>query len=96
MSKDPPAPAHEDQARRNDPLLGALRALPQPAQDRARATRTHERARRLFLAQAGQGPVGRWRMRLARLYRHAEPLLAASIVILYLGWAFETAAWLFR
>jgi hypothetical protein len=38
----------------------------------------------------------RWLSALGRLYFRAEPALAASVVVLYLGWAIQTVIWLKR
>jgi hypothetical protein len=79
----------------NDQLLADLGALPAVAPDPAAEKRIHRRARGLFMRHAAlrESP---WLRALGRLYFRAEPALAASVVILYLGWAIQTVIWLKR
>ena len=75
--------------------LEQLRALPPPLQDPLQAARGHRRARASFIQQA-QGGRSAVLQRLGRLYFSAEPVLAASVAIVYLGWAMDTLASLWR
>jgi hypothetical protein len=80
----------------DQPALDAqLARLPSPIQDPTVAARSQRRARALFLAQhrAAEFPV---LGRLWRLYLGAEPILVASIAVIYLGWAWGTLASLWR
>jgi hypothetical protein len=72
-----------------DGLLSELGALPAPPADPGAAARTHRRARAAFLrhARLRERP---WLVAIGRLYFRAEPALAASVVVLYLGWAIQT------
>jgi hypothetical protein len=79
----------------DDNLLAELGALPALAPDAAAEGRIHRRARGLFLRQAALRE-SRWLTALGRFYFRAEPALAASVVVLYLGWAIQTVIWLKR
>jgi hypothetical protein len=72
-----------------------LRALPPPVQDPTAANRSLRRARAVFLQQHDLAnlplPDRFW-----HLYVRAEPLLAASLGIVYLGWAIDTLSSLWR
>jgi hypothetical protein len=76
-------------------VLDQLRGLPPPVQDPVIAARALGRARALFLRQA-QPPEFPRLARLWRVYLGAEPLVAASAVVIYLGWAWGTLASLWR
>jgi hypothetical protein len=77
----------------NDTLAG-LRALPRPVQDAAIAAATLRRARAAFLRAHAHPPS--FVERVGGLYLRAEPILVASIAVVYLGWACETVASLWR
>lgn len=77
------------------PTLARLRLLPPPQQDPARAARTLRRARGGFL-QYARGDGSAFWQRVGRLYFTAEPVLAASLAVIYLGWAVDTLTQLWR
>ena len=72
-----------------------LRTLAPPAQDPAAFARGHRRARAIFLQQHPDHPLTIVD-RVWRVYFTAEPVLAASIAVVYLGWTFDTLASLWR
>jgi hypothetical protein len=75
-----------------DAIDELLRGLPLPPQDPATSARSLRRARGVFLRQHDLSvPERFW-----NLYLRAEPVLAASIVVVYLGWAVDTVSGLLR
>ena len=76
-------------------LLARLAALPPLAPDAAAAARTRLRARGLFV-RLGQHRQSPFLAAVGRLYARAEPAFAAGVVLVYLAWAFQTAAGLVR
>jgi hypothetical protein len=72
-----------------------LNRLPPPIQDPAIAARSLRSARAVFLAQNASAafPVlgSLW-----RFYLGAEPILVASVAVIYLGWAWSTLTSLWR
>jgi hypothetical protein len=78
----------------NDPIAN-LRALPAPVQDLAASAKTLRRARALFLRQHADPTAARFAS-IGRLYLRAEPILVGSIAVVYLGWACDTLASLWR
>jgi hypothetical protein len=83
------------QVREAGEVLDQLRGLAPPPQDPATAARALGRARAVFLRQA-QPPEFPRLARLWRVYLGAEPILVASAVVIYLGWAWGTLASLWR
>ena len=75
-------------------LLHALGELPPVPQDPEVLQRIHRQARAVFL-RAARPSLG-WVGRLDRLYFSAEPGLALSIAVAYLGWALAMVAELHR
>ena len=83
----------DDDDRAERALLQRLQALPRVLPAPEASARIHGRARRLFLSWAPTAPgtgTGALRVRLSRLYARVEPALAATVVVIYLGWAIET------
>jgi hypothetical protein len=77
----------------DQPALDArLHQLPPPTQDPAIAARSLRHARALYLAtHQSDLPARLW-----RIYLGAEPVLVASIAVVYLDWAFRALASLWR
>jgi hypothetical protein len=76
-------------------LLARLRALPAPKLEPVVADRTRLRARSVFV-RFGRSPRSPWQAAVGRAYGRAEPALAATLVLVYLTWALQTAAALVR
>ncbi len=80
-------PQKDDDDDATNARLRGLRPVPLPPE---RAERLLRRARQRFAAGGvAEGPLG-------RLYARAEPALAAAVVVVYLGWALQTAFGLVR
>jgi hypothetical protein len=73
-----------------DPVLAALRALPERAPAPEVDRRIHRLARARFVRSA-VAPLDRRLAALARLYGRIELGLAVGVTTIYLGWAVQTA-----
>ena len=92
MTRDQQSDDDHDHEGQGEALLTRLHALPRPQPSAMASARSLRRARQTFLTStppARPGMAAQVTAHLMRLYARAEPALAATLVLAYLGWALE-------